>query len=97
MSHEIRTPLNGIIGLNHLMERHLDDREALEGYVKKMDKAAEYLLSLVNDILDVSKLHAGKVQLDAHPFSLHDVINNVRSSLQAAFHSTWMRTFLIRA
>ncbi len=77
MSHEIRTPLNGIIGLNHLMERHLDDREALEGYVKKMDKAAEYLLSLVNDILDVSKLHAGKVQLDARPFSLHDVINNV--------------------
>lgn len=77
MSHEIRTPLNGIIGLNHLMERHLDDREALEGYVKKMDKAAEYLLSLVNDILDVSKLHAGKVQLDERPFSLQDAINNV--------------------
>lgn len=77
MSHEIRTPLNGIIGLNHLMERHLDDREAMEGYVRKMDKAAAYLLSLVNDILDVSKLHAGKVELDARPFDLVASVDNV--------------------
>lgn len=77
MSHEIRTPLNGIIGLNHLMERHLDDAQALEGYVGKMNKAAEYLLSLVNDILDVSKLHAGKVELDSAPFNLTAVIDNI--------------------
>lgn len=77
MSHEIRTPLNGIIGLNHLMERHLDDTQALEGYVKKMNKAAEYLLALVNDILDVSKLHAGKVELEVAPFSMSAIIDNV--------------------
>lgn len=77
MSHEIRTPLNGIIGLNHLMERHIDDRGALVGYIHKMDKAAQYLLSLVNDILDVSKLHAGKVDLDRHPFDLRAVVDNV--------------------
>ncbi len=77
MSHEIRTPLNGIIGLNHLMARHMDDRSAMESYVQKMGKAAEYLLSLVNDILDVSKLSAGKVELDVRPFSMTELIDNV--------------------
>lgn len=77
MSHEIRTPLNGIIGLNHLMERHVDDVDAMKGYTKKLDKAAQYLLSLVNDILDVSKLQAGKVELDAKPFDLMAALENV--------------------
>lgn len=77
MSHEIRTPLNGIIGLNHLMERHLDDRAAMEGYVRKLDRAAQYLLSLVNDILDVSKLQAGKVDLVEEPFDLRSLLDNV--------------------
>ncbi len=77
MSHEIRTPLNGIIGLNHLMERHVGDKEAMEGYVRKLGKAAQYLLSLVNDILDVSKLQAGKVELVNEPFDLPGAVENV--------------------
>lgn len=77
MSHEIRTPLNGIIGLNHLMERNLDDKAAMESYVRKLGRAATYLLSLVNDILDVSKLQAGKVELDCQPFDLNGAIANV--------------------
>lgn len=77
MSHEIRTPLNGIIGLNHLMERHLDDREAMTLYVQKLGRAAQYLLSLVNDVLDISKLQAGKVELIEEPFNLQMAIDNV--------------------
>ncbi len=77
MSHEIRTPLNGIIGLNHLMERHMDDKQAMEGYVKKLGRAATYLLSLVNDILDVSKLQAGKVELANAPFNMTAALENV--------------------
>ena len=77
MSHEIRTPLNGIVGLNHLMERHIDDTEAMAGYVKKLDKTAHYLLSLVNDILDVSKLQAGKIDLVSEPFNFNSVIENL--------------------
>lgn len=77
MSHEIRTPLNGIIGLNHLMERHLDDRESMAIYVQKLGRTAQYLLSLVNDILDVSKLQAGKVELVKEPFNLQLAIDNV--------------------
>ncbi len=77
MSHEIRTPLNGIIGLNHLMENNLDDKAAMRGYMQKLGNAAKYLLSLVNDILDVSKLQAGKVELAEEPFDLRLVIDNV--------------------
>ena len=71
MSHEIRTPLNGIIGLNHLMERHVDDATAMRDYVNRLGKAAQYLLSLVNDILDMSKLQAGKVE---HPWLRGDEV-----------------------
>ncbi len=77
MSHEIRTPLNGIIGLGHLMSTHLDDRKAMGEYVNKLGKVANYLLSLVNDILDMSKLQAGKVELVQAPFNLKDLLNNV--------------------
>ncbi|MEC4272503.1 ATP-binding protein [Adlercreutzia sp. R25] len=77
MSHEIRTPLNGIIGLNHLMERHIEDTASMRDYVGKLGKAAQYLLSLVNDILDVSKLQAGKVDLLAEPFDLNALVDNV--------------------
>lgn len=77
MSHEIRTPLNGIIGLNHLMASNLDDQKAMKEYVHKLGNAAQYLLSLVNDILDVSKLQAGKVELSSAPFDLRLVIENV--------------------
>lgn len=77
MSHEIRTPLNGIIGLNHLMERHVDDGVAMRDYVGRLGKAAQYLLSLVNDILDVSKLQAGKVDLASEPFDLNVLVDNV--------------------
>lgn len=77
MSHEIRTPLNGIIGLNHLMERHVDDAAVMRDYVGRLGKAAQYLLSLVNDILDVSKLQAGKVDLANEPFDLNALVDNV--------------------
>ena len=77
MSHEIRTPLNGIIGLNHLMERHVDDATAMRDYVKRLGKAAQYLLSLVNDILDMSKLQAGKVDLTSEPFDVNALVDNV--------------------
>lgn len=77
MSHEIRTPLNGIIGLNHLMERHVDDGVVMRDYVDRLGKAAQYLLSLVNDILDVSKLQAGKVDLASEPFDLNALVDNV--------------------
>lgn len=79
MSHEIRTPLNGLIGLNHLMLQHIDDSEKLRGYMQKASNAAQYLLALVNDILDMSKLQAGKVELHISPANIEMILDNVIS------------------
>ena len=79
MSHEIRTPLNGIVGLNHLMQQNLDDPDRLRDYLSKSDSTAKYLLSLVNDILDMSKLQAGKVDLLPKPFSIQHLLAMVES------------------
>ncbi len=79
MSHEIRTPLNGLIGLNHLMIQNIDDREKLRGYLQKASQAAQYLLALVNDILDMSKLQVGKVELHIAPANLEMILDNVIS------------------
>lgn len=83
MSHEIRTPLNGIIGLNHLMQQNLDAPDRLRDYLGKSDSTAKYLLSLVNDILDMSKLQAGKVDLLFRPFSIRHLLTMVESIIRS--------------
>ncbi len=70
MSHEIRTPLNGLIGLNYLMSQRLDDRPRTEEYLRRSTATAQYLLSLVNDILDMSRLQGDKMQLEEKPVDL---------------------------
>ncbi len=84
MSHEIRTPLNGLIGLNYLMLKKLDDKEKLEEYLKQSSVTANYLLSLVNDILDSSKLEEQKLDLMLQPTELALVIETVRTIEQSA-------------
>ena len=63
MSHDMRTPLNGIIGLLQIAERHFDDKDLLLESHKKMQVAANYLLSLINDVLQMSKIEDGNVPL----------------------------------
>lgn len=77
MSHEIRTPLNGIVGLNHLMQQNIKNPVKLKTYIEKSDSTTRYLLSLVNDILDMSKLQAGKMDLVLKPFSVPDLISTI--------------------
>ena len=80
MSHEIRTPLNGLIGLNHLITVHIDDagqKEQIREWLQKSDSTAHYLLSLVNDILDMSKLQAGKIDLASEPLLVNDLVDEV--------------------
>lgn len=82
MSHEIRTPLNGIIGLNHLMQQNTQDPGKLAEYLKKSDSTAKYLLSLVNDILDMSKLQSDKMLLVPKPFSVNNLISTTESLMR---------------
>lgn len=80
MSHEIRTPLNGLIGLNHLITVHINNdgqKEQIRDWLHKSDSTAHYLLSLVNDILDLSKLQADKIDLACEPFLVNDLVDEV--------------------
>ena len=71
MSHEIRTPMNGIIGMVRLAEGKLEKNHPATQYLSKVDELSDHLLSLINDILDMSRIEAGKVELEQKPFSMH--------------------------
>ena len=70
MSHEIRTPMNGIIGMLTLAKSRLSADNPAMQYLHKADELSDHLLSLINDILDMSRIEAGKVELEYKPFSL---------------------------
>ncbi|MBK7260705.1 MAG: response regulator [Rubrivivax sp.] len=76
MSHEIRTPMNAIVGLTHLLRREIGDRDVAARLVR-IDEAAQHLLAIINDILDLSKIEAGKLELEAVDFSLDTVVSRV--------------------
>lgn len=78
MSHEIRTPMNAILGLTHLLQRHCHDPEQ-QDKLNKVNTAAQHLLAILNDILDLSKIEAGRLQLETTDFSLHSVFDYVYS------------------
>ena len=82
MSHEIRTPLNAIIGLNHLMRKSLDEPHVLQEYLEKSAITSEYLLGLINDVLDISKLEQKSVSLSHEPLSLNKMTDNLQSILK---------------
>lgn len=79
MSHDIRTPLNGIIGLMEISEKHKDDYELVNQNRKKERIAANHLLSLINDVLDMSKLEDAQLELPNEAFDLVDVVEEVIS------------------
>jgi PAS domain S-box-containing protein len=78
MSHEIRTPLNAIIGFSQLMNREKSLTDSQKGYAASINNAGEHLLKLINDILELSKLGAGRMELNPANFDLHAVFNEVQ-------------------
>src|SRR5450432_606883 len=78
MSHEIRTPLNAIIGFTGLLKKkNLDEQAAT--YVQSIHKSGESLLTIVNDILDLSKFEAGMMRIESFPFNLHELLQSVET------------------
>lgn len=79
MSHEIRTPMNAIIGMTTIAGEHLDDRSRMEDCLAKIAFSSRYLLSLINDILDMSKIDAGKLTVNHERFQIHELTEAVVS------------------
>ena len=73
MSHDIRTPMNAIVGLVSIAQTHVDDPERTKEYLNRITDSSKHLLSLINDILDMSKIESGKFQLNEAPFSLDEI------------------------
>ncbi|WP_058282982.1 response regulator [Ruegeria denitrificans] len=84
MSHELRTPLNAIIGYSELMlEEAIDQKdEANLGDLTKIQSAGKHLLALINDVLDLSKIEAGKMEFDLESFDIYQMIKDVSSTVQ---------------
>ncbi len=74
MSHDMRTPLNAIIGLSALAQEHAGDREQVSGYLEKIQYSSRQLLGLINDILDMSRLEQGKLEVNNEPIDLQDCV-----------------------
>ncbi len=77
MSHDIRTPMNAILGFTTLLSKDADDPVKVREYTKKITSSGQHLLSLINDVLDVSKIESGKMVLNVGEFTLNDLVSSV--------------------
>ena len=87
MSHDIRTPLNAIIGFTALAESHADDPDAVKAYLSKINVSGNHLLSLINDVLDMSHIESGMVQLEEVPVNLKELISDLCTIVQTSVAS----------
>ncbi len=82
MSHDIRTPMNAVLGFTTLLSRDAENPAKVREYTRKITASGQHLLSLINDILDVSKIESGKVVLNLEKFSLNDLVSSVDAIIQ---------------
>ena len=84
MSHDIRTPMNAIVGFTALAESYIDDKELVKDYLGKISISSQHLLSLINDVLDMSRIESGKVSIEYADVSIPDVISEVSSIIHGS-------------
>jgi len=94
MSHDIRTPMNAIIGFTALASTHIDNKERVLDYLGKIGQSSNHLLSLINDILDMSRIESGKVNIKEKPENLAEILHSLRDIIQADVHSRQLEFFI---
>ena len=94
MSHDIRTPMNAIIGFTSLAATHIDNKEQVQGYLGKIMTSSQHLLSLINDVLDMSRIESGKVKIEEKPVHLPDVLHDIRTITQAGITAKQLDFFI---
>ncbi|SEQ60850.1 Signal transduction histidine kinase [Lachnospiraceae bacterium NE2001] len=83
MSHDIRTPMNAIVGFTRLADENIDNKEKVQDYLGKISVSSQHLLSLINDVLDMSRIESGKVTLEETDVHLPDMIQELKTIIQS--------------
>lgn len=82
MSHEIRTPLNAIVGMTAIARNVVDDRDRVLECLDKLETSNQYLISLINDILDMSRIESGKMELNVQPMDMEDFVRSLEGMMR---------------
>ena len=94
MSHDIRTPMNAIVGFTALASSHIDNIELVKDYLGKIAVSSQHLLSLINDVLDMSRIESGKMTLDEVEIHLPDMIHDLRTIIHANIAAKQLNLFI---
>ncbi len=94
MSHDIRTPMNAIIGFTSLAAAHIDNIEQVQDYLAKITTSSNHLLSLINDVLDMSRIESGKVKIEEKETSLPEIMHDLKTIVQADISSKQLEFFI---
>ena len=94
MSHDIRTPMNAIVGFTALAASHIDNKEQVQDYLGKISVSSQHLLSLINDVLDMSRIESGIVTIEETEVHLPDVIHDLRTIIQSNIVSKQLELFI---
>lgn len=95
MSHDIRTPMNAVIGMTQLAQLHLKDEDKLKDYLQKITISGTHLLNLINEVLDVSKIESGMLELDEREFNLNDLVRDVAEMIHLSVENRRQKFSLI--
>ena len=94
MSHDIRTPMNAIIGFTTLAVSNMDDRKKVRDYLSKILSSSNHLLSLINDILDMSRIESGKIHLEETEVNLSDVLHDLKTIISGQIHAKQLELYM---
>ena len=94
MSHDIRTPMNAIIGFTTLAVSNIDDKNRVRDYLGKILSSSNHLLSLINDILDMSRIESGKIHLEEIEVSLSDVLHDLKTIISGQIHAKQLELYM---
>lgn len=94
MSHDIRTPMNAIIGFTTLAVSNIDDKNRVRDYLGKILSSSNHLLSLINDILDMSRIESGKIHLEETEVSLSDVFHDLKTIISGQIHAKHLELYM---
>ena len=94
MSHDIRTPMNAIIGFTTLAVSNIDDKERVKDYLTKTLASSNHLLSLINDVLDMSRIESGKIHLEETEVNLSDVLHDLKTIVSGQIHAKQLDLYM---